>query len=138
MSISPADLHEEGALLARYLLGREPPPEAAQRSVGGCAQLFVDPASPEDSALMSFIRRHPWSLPSLDAACGLLRPRSLLRQKLILMLAILETIPGIAEAFVAMPAPRFVVLLRLAATGFVASLKIAAGVVLLPAARRSR
>jgi hypothetical protein len=138
MSISSADLREEGALLARYLLGREAPPEAAQRYVEGCAQLFVDPASPEDSSLMTFIRRHAWSLPCLDAACGLLHPRSLLRQKLILMLAILETIPGLAETFIARPAPRFAVLLRLAATGFVASLKIAAGVVLLPAARRAR
>ena len=125
-------------MLARYLLGRESPIEAAQRYAAGCARLFVDPASPEDSSLMTFVRRHPWSLPPLDAACGLLHPRSLLRQKLILMLAILETIPGIADAFVAVPEPRLAVLLRLAATGFAASLKIAAGVVLLPAARRAR
>ena len=45
---------------------------------------------------------------------------------------------GLNPADIATPAPRFAVLLRLAATGFVASLKIAAGIVLLPAARRAR
>src|SRR5678815_4888111 len=135
MPTSPEELAEEGALLARYLLGRAvppPPPEAIHRYVAGCGRLFVDPAAPEDSSLMTFVRRHPWSLSSLDAGCGLLYPRSLLRQKLILMLAILETIPGLADSFVAVPAPRLEVMLRLAATGGAASLKIAAGVLLLP------
>jgi hypothetical protein len=123
----------EGAILGRYLLGREAPPPALQRYAEGCARLFVDPPSPDDAALVAFAVRHPWSLPCLDAAAGLLRPRSLLRQKLILMLAVLETLPECADDFLPAARPPADVLVRLALSGASAGLKIAAGLLILPA-----
>src|SRR5262245_31079501 len=98
------EIFHEAAVLGRYLLGAEPAEEALRRYADGCARLFGDPSSTEDRAIVTFACRHPWSLPSLDAACGLLRPRSLLRQKTILMLAVLETMPESAGVF--LPAPR--------------------------------
>src|SRR5262245_29887404 len=111
------DLRVEGAVLGRYLIGGEPGPVAVDRYVDGWARLFLDPPSPEDRSLLAFVRRHPWSLPLLDAACGLVRPRSLLRQKLFLMLAILETIPGHSTGFLPGPRARSAALMRLALTG---------------------
>ena len=60
---------------------------------------------------------------------------SLLRQKLILMLAILETIPEVASDFLPVPRPRALVVGRLLTAGLVAGLKTAVGLLLLPAAR---
>jgi hypothetical protein len=131
------NLHHEAAALGRYLLGRPAPKEALRRYVEGSLRLFDGTASREDLAIVAFVRRHSWSLPPLDAACGLLRPRSLLRQKLILMLAILETVPEIASDFLPVARPRALVVVRLLAAGLVAGLKTAAGLLILPAARRS-
>jgi len=136
------DAREEGLLLARYLLGREAPdaaPMAAARYAEGCARLFAEPgAGAPDDALARFARRHHWSLPCLDAAAGLLTPRALLRQKLILMLAILETMPALADDFMPRPRPRWLLLLGLARAGAATALKTLAGMALLPLARRAR
>ena len=132
------NLHHEASALGRYLLGRPAPTEALTRYAEGSLRLFdATGSSPEDLAIVAFVRRHSWSLPPLDAACGLLRPRSLLRQKLILMLAILETMPEVASDFLPVPRPRALVVVRLVTAGFVAGLKTAAGLLILPAARRS-
>ena len=128
-------LHHEAAALGRYLLGRPAPAEALGRYVEGSLRLFEGSGSREDLAIVDFVRRHSWSLPPLDAACGLLRPQSLLRQKLILMLAILETIPEVASDFLPVPRPRALVVGRLLTAGLVAGLKTAVGLLLLPAAR---
>ena len=125
------DLRLEGAALGRYLIGREPEPVALDRYADGCARLFIDPPSPEDRSLLAFVARRPWSLPLLDAACGLVRPRSLLRQKLFLMLAILETIPRHAPGFLPGPRARSAALMRLAVTGVAAVAETLAGLALL-------
>ena len=128
-------LHQEAAALGRYLLGRPAPAEALERYVEGSLRLFEGSGSREDLSIVAFIRRHSWSLPPLDAACGLLRPQSLLRQKLILMLAILETMPEVASDFLPVARPRALVVGRLLTAGLVAGLKTAVGLLLLPAAR---
>src|SRR5262245_32217704 len=127
------DARDEGLVLARYLLGREAPqvaPLAAARYAEGCARLFGQPrAGAPDDALIRFALRHPWSLPCLDAATGLVAPRALLRQKLILMLAILETMPALADDFLPRPRPRARLLAGLARAGAATTLKTLAGMV---------
>src|SRR5215475_1584102 len=123
MSDAESDLEVEGSLLGRYLIGRDPGPVAVRRYRDGCGRLFGEAATPEDGRLIGFVRRHPWSLPFLDAACGLTRPKSLLRQKLFLMLAVLETIPGHATEFLPAPRARASALLRLTGAGVAAALE---------------
>jgi len=136
-----SDLEREGALLARYLLGRRSAGASevsAARYADACRRLFTEPAPPRDIALMRFACRHPLALPCLDAAAGLLLPRTLLRQKLILMLAILETMPELAESFLPAAKPPLRVMAGLARTGAAVAFKTLGGVVLLPLAWRSR
>lgn len=128
---------DEGRVLARYLLSTsEVSPAVIERYGAGCAILFDVPMGSE-ARVLSFLARRPWSLPYLDAAAGLIAPDSLLRKKLFLMLAILETLPENALAFTPRPASRTRVILRLARWGIVGGLKALAGMPLLFLARRS-
>lgn len=134
-------LEEEGTIFARYLLGREGTTVQAgilDRYARACGRLFADTADAADLSVVAFTRHHPWSLPLLDGACGLVRPGSLLRGKLILMLAILEASPDHCAAFI--PAPRSwpAAVARLAALGLLGALKASLGILLLPVARASR
>src|SRR5438046_9346229 len=89
-------LEAEARLFTRYLVGRPPPAELVDRYRAANAAIFTEPVAREDAALVAFARRHPWSVSLLDAASGLLRPGSLLRNKILLMAAILETSPAFA------------------------------------------
>ena len=90
------------------------------------------------AALVAFARRHPWSVSLLDAASGLLRPGSLLRNKILLMAAILETSPTFADEFLPRDARPLGLLLALVAHGTVAVARAALGAVVYAAAIRSR
>lgn len=136
---SAGDLRQEAAALSRYLAGDGVPASALALYEEGCRRLFAGAARAEDDpGLLAFGVRHPWSLPLLDAACGLLRPRCSLRQRLFLMLAVLETTPQLAGMFLPSEArrPRVRVAAGVAARGAGALLKAAAGALLLPIARR--
>src|SRR5207247_5969494 len=84
-------LRKEGEAIARYLVGNAPPAPVLERYVQAHKTLFRGAPFPSDRSLVMFIRRHPWALPYLDGALGLLHPHSLLRNKILLMLALLET-----------------------------------------------
>ena len=141
------DLEHEGAVLAGYLLARLPagasgparaPQAAAERYAGACRRLFPEAAPPEEVGLLRFACRHPRFLPCLDAAAGLILPGALLRKKLILMLAILETMPEMAGSFLPAARPRHQVVAGLVLTGAGVAFKTLGGLVLLPLARWSR
>jgi NADH dehydrogenase len=128
-----SELHQEGRQLARYLLGVEPAPEILSRYVSGSRELWADaPDEPE----VRWWRRHPRMLPVLDAAAGLLRPQSLLRQKVLLMAAILEATPEHAEFFLCRPPRKPWVFVVLAAQGAKAVAKAFVGLPVLWWARR--
>jgi hypothetical protein len=128
-------------VFGRYLLGRDGtglPAAILERYARACGLLFADVTDRRDLAVVLFARRHPWSLPFLDGASALLRPESLLRGKLILMLALLETSPDHAGAF--LPAPRSwaACVTRVAARGALGALRAALGLLLLPLAGMDR
>jgi len=131
----PGDSQAEARLFSRYLLGRDPAPEVSARYADACGALFGDEPDPRDAAVVAFARAHAWSLPFLDAACGLLDPRALLRRKLLLVLALMETVPENADAFLARPSGRPRLVMRLAGQGVVSVAKLAGGLLLLPLAR---
>ena len=128
-----SELHQEGRQLARYLMGVEPVPEILSRYVSGSRELWADaPDEPE----LRWWRRHPCLLPVLDAAAGLMYPQSLLRKKVLLMTAILETTPEHAEFFLRAPPRMPWVLAVLAVRGAWAVAKAIVGLPVLWWARR--
>jgi hypothetical protein len=136
---SGLELTEEGALLARYLLGGdEPEPEAIERYAQACERLFGGPCEPGDLAVLRFVRRRRWSLPLLDAA-AVFEPHALIRRKLLLMLAILETMPAHLEHFTPHTCPARARWRLLAGIGLRAAgclLQAVAGAALYPRAKR--
>lgn len=135
----PAELTREAQILTQYLLpGATLSPELLDRYLAGCRILLPGEAggAQGDDAVLEFIRARPWSLPFLDAASGLLAPESLLRKKLFLLLAILETCPANATRFTPEPSSVPRVLARLVWAGVTSAFKGACGACLLPLARR--
>ena len=133
-----AELDAEAVTFARYLVGRTPPPELVARYREANAALFAASVPPIDSALVAFVRRHPWSVGLFDAAVGLRRPGSLLRNKILVMTAILETSPAFADEFLTRPVHPVVLALRVAALGTLAVARTLLGLALYPAAARAR
>jgi hypothetical protein len=88
-------LRAEALLFGRYLIGRDPSEALVDRYVRANETLF---AGAGDDAVLSYARRHPWSIAMLDAAEGLRNGReSLLRKKLLVMTAIVETTPELVD-----------------------------------------
>lgn len=126
----------EAAVLGRYLIGRDMSDELRERYARGCSILF--PREPErEERLLSFAVRHPRALPFLDAFTAAAHPESLLRRKLILALAVVETAPEHADFFARAAPGRLSLLWRLAAWGLTGALKVCVGAALYPLARRS-
>jgi hypothetical protein len=126
----------EARLFARYLVGREPSPAHVERYVAACRTHFPGPLAPEDAALLAWIRRRPWSIGMLDAACGLLRPGGALRNRVLLMAAILETSPEFADDFLPRQSGPLALVVRVGVAGVVAVANALAGAVLLQLATR--
>lgn len=133
--VDSGDLHAEARIFGRYLGGRVPPPELIDRYVD--ANRILRPAAAaagavpaRDAAVLGFIRRHPWSVPYLDAGAGLLDRDGLLRSKLLVMTAILEASPAFAEEFLPRPSGRLSMAVRLTVLGAVLVAQVSIGVAL--------
>ncbi len=133
MNESARRLHREFRVYARYLIGVRPPWELAARYTEANRVLFADEPAP--SPLVQFVHLRPWSLPYIDAACGLLKPDDMLRRKLLLAAAILETTPEYAGKFLPRMIPLPLFLLRSAWIVLRAGWQIAGGIALWPWAK---
>jgi len=131
-------LQVEARLIARYLLGRVPSQELVERYEEANRALFTGPVDQEDAAVIGFVSRHPWSVPFMDAASGLLRPDGMLRGKILTMGAILETSPEFADEFLPRTVRPTRLLLRLFVLGLAAAAYIVLGTLLYAVAIRSR
>ena len=125
-------LHREAALFGRHLVGRAPGEELCARYVAAHRALLGEPVGARDRAILEFLHGHPGTLPFLDAAAGVLAPRSLLRRKVLLMTAVLEATPDFVDDFLprTVSAPAFFV--RCAWLGALALGKAAVGALLWP------
>lgn len=132
------ELEDEARAFGRYLVGRVPPAEHVARYCEAMGALLAETTSPRDAALLGFVRRHPWSLPCLDAAAGLLERDGLLRSKLLVLTAVLETSPAFADEFLPRRTSLAGLLSGLAFVGVAAVARLAVGLLLWPAAVRSR
>lgn len=131
-------LREECHQITRYLVGQAPPPELMQRYIEAHALLLTEDPHATEAATIRFIQRHPGSLPYLDAVSAILRPGSLLRKKILVMIAILETTPTFTAFFFPEPlsAPQF--FLRMVGHGFSSGIKFVVGCLLYPFAVNAR
>ncbi len=121
-------LDAEARSFAHYLLRVEADPGLRQRYAAAVRTRFANAIDGD----LTFVRRHRWALPFVDAATAVVRPRSQVRQRLLLMAALLETSPQHAEFFLAPPPPRLALLLGLGARAFSSAAKLLAGALLLP------
>jgi hypothetical protein len=128
----------EARVFGRYLIGRVPPAELVERYRAANRVLFPSPAPAAEAAVVRFARRHPWSVSLLDGAVGLRRPGSLLRNKILVMAAILEASPTFAEVFLPPAAGPVSLVLRVAWLGALAIARAALGMLVYPVASRSR
>ena len=128
-------LEREARRIGRYLVGGDLPQELVERYQAANLALFPETPSETDGAILEFVRRHPWSLPPLESALGLIRPDALLRRKLVVMTAILETEPRFAGDFEALAPGRAGAVVRLMGLGLSSAAKVAAGILLYPFAR---
>ena len=127
---SDEDLAAEARVFARYLVGRDAGPAHVARYVAASRTHFPDPLVPEDAAVLAWVRRHPRSVGMLDAAAGLLRPGGALRNRILLMAAVLETTPDFADDFLPHHVGPLDLALRVGVAGVVAVANALGGLVL--------
>jgi hypothetical protein len=131
-------LIQECRVITQYLLGQEPPQDLINRYIEANSIHFTGETSHTDLAIVAFVRRNPWSLPFLDAVSGFFRPNSLLRKKILLMIAILEAAPQFAVFFLPerFSIPRF--LWRMSGYGLSSAVKFMIGCFIYPFAVNAR
>lgn len=124
----------EARSFARYLIGSGPEPEEVTRYRAAVAARV---ALPPDGVVRLALRL-PVLIGALDAAAAILEPGHQLRQRLILMTAVLEASPAHVERFL----PRRWSVPEMAATiariAVIAPLRVVTGVPLFVIARRIR
>lgn len=132
-------LAREADVLARYLLDVDCPPDLAAR-YAEAVRLRTSHTRhrPPSVRVAQFAIRNPWSLPYISAAAPFFRDGALLRAKLTLLAAVLETTPRFAREFL----PRELALPSLAwvlvSQSVVAAARAALGAPLLLIARFAR
>src|SRR5690242_17411778 len=131
-------LEQEGEQIARYLTGVLPPSDVVERYVEAHALLFRDAVSPTERASVLFVRRHAWALPYMDASLAVVRPHSRLRNKILLMFALLETTPDFIDLFFAESLSKTGALFRMVSTAAKGVLHVILGLALYPFMVRSR
>lgn len=131
--MNDTDLRTEARVFARYIVGETPSEAIVERYRAANHAL---PAVQGDDEVVAYARQHPWSVSLLDAAAGLTASGSLLRRKLVVMTAILETTPEL----VTKTEPRVVGLpqlaVRLGVAGVRTAFGVAAGLVLSSVVKR--
>jgi hypothetical protein len=133
---SDAALAAEARLFGRYLVGREPGEAVVARYVAACRTHFAEPPRADDAAALAWVRRHGWSVAMLDAASGLLRPGGALRNRILLMAALLESTPEFADDFLPRHVGPLALAVRVGAAGAVAVANAILGAILLKTVAR--
>jgi len=125
-------LVDECQRITHYLLGKRPPHDLVQRYIEANGILFSGEISSSDRAIVAFVQRNPWSLPYLDAVLSILSPGCLLRNKILLMVAILESTPQFVDAFTSEPFSILQFLCRMAGYGISSVFKFSIGILVYP------
>lgn len=134
---SDAELAREARVLTRYLLSRDCPPALVQRYIDASRARPRPAMTPADNAIVQAAMRNALLLPFLDAASGITKGGTALRDKLLLMAAVLEASPDFADEFLPRSASRTFAVLTLAWCTIKSAAKVAIGVPLSLIVRRA-
>lgn len=132
------ELDSECVLITKYLVNQTPPAELIERYRAAHAKLLGDAGSERDLAIIAFTQKHPWSLRYIDAAVAVLRPNALLRKKILVMMAIVETAPHYVEYFIPKRTPLIKIILNMVWYGTATMCSFLIGVCIYPLAARLR
>ncbi len=131
--MNDTDLRTEARVFGHYLVGELPSEVLVERYRAANHEIS---ALHGDDSVVAYGRTHPWAVAMLDAAAGLTSGGSLLRKKLLVMTAILETTPELVDK----TAPRAVGLpqlaVRLGVAGVRTALAVAGGLALTAMVKR--
>jgi hypothetical protein len=97
MTDDPA-ARDEAESFGAYLTGRTLAALFIDRYVVAIAVRGIE-ADRRDQRLLRFMRRHPWSIGFIDGGLALRRPGSAVRDRLLVMSAIIEATPDYAPDF---------------------------------------
>lgn len=134
-----AELRGEVRVFAVYLVGTAPELDLVERYVAASTEL-LGPGGDDGGKERAVVRaavRDPRRLPYLDGACGLWRPDSLLRKKLLITAALLEATPRHADSFLAVRTSTLGLGLRLAGLGIASAFHALVGAWMLRSVERS-
>jgi hypothetical protein len=136
MSGPRSDLERECRVFTRFLIARRPEPYVVAKYAAAHAAIDLDPADRLERFVLRLARLGTIGTLMADAWARFFAPRSALRKKLVLLLAILETCNPSARELDAVPLPAGkLVVLRLAWRGLLFLLGLIAGSLLLLPAR---
>jgi hypothetical protein len=96
----------EADRLSKYLVGSAAP-QAARQAYWKAVERLGCEMNGAESRAWERMMRSSFLLRCVDAGLALLRPASLLRKRVFIMLAVLETEPGLADHFLPQDRPRF-------------------------------
>jgi hypothetical protein len=128
-SAPPAGQEREARTLARYLIGEDPRPAEAGRYALAIEAVALPLERERDRRLWALAMRSRTALGLVDAGLALVDPYSPVRQRVCLMLAVLEASPAHTRHFLSAPFPR-VALLGLGLRMAGAALRSACGLAL--------
>ena len=92
------NLRQEAELFGKYLLGKIPDEKSCQLYEAAISRLGSS-GTPADENIIRFVLSKPSFLGLIDSGCAFFRPGSLLRKKLHMMFAVLESRPAYANLF---------------------------------------
>lgn len=111
----PSSIAREANCFTRYLVGRSASEAICARYVEAQHTLDLDqPGSPFDHRLLKAASAHPMICAWLDTAAALLAKDSMMRKRLFVLAALLETQPEYADHFLRPPPNTVGVALQLA------------------------
>jgi hypothetical protein len=123
-------LEREAGTIGGYLVGQAIPDHLVQRYVQANLELLRETPRAQELALLDLIHARPWTLPLIDTACALLDRRGLVRRKILIAAAILETCPEFATEFLPRAVGRWQLMATLAGAGLRTAVNLAGGIVL--------
>jgi len=116
-------------MFSHYLLDSTPPKEFVERYINANHALKVmNVVNKSDVKILEYARNHPWSIPFLDAASGILQPNTSLRKKIYIMAAVIEASPKYAEDFLPQNLSPLRLFTQLVINGFTGVIKVIFGI----------
>ena len=99
MTLSNSHLKIEAMIIGSYLLSHKPEDILIERYIKSNTARQLE-FEHDDISLWSFIEKYPHTIGLVDSGLALSNPDSVIRQKIILMLAIIEATPENSKNFI--------------------------------------